>query len=125
MMEKEKTYKLGDLENYPIYHKEMWEWLSDRFECSKEDWFNTFWKDSVRPQCLCFACDYAHYYAEDKGYCPLIGKVCNIGDFSTEEECLDGLFDNWCSAETQDESKQFCIEIANKRWCSEVGDNDD
>lgn len=95
--QKMKTYTLDDIKNYPLYHKEMWEYIVNNYDEGKNvlqlkrEWFDKIWKDKERPFYDCFACEASVKVGLDI-YCPLTAYgECTIFN-ETGPLCLDGLY---------------------------------
>lgn len=103
------------------WHKEMWEWLAQYPQFTKEDFVNTVFTDDevdlLYGSWYCFACLFAGRRRKVKNnsceYCPL----CAYGQYGLN--CLHGLFDKWCKAKdfkNFDEAKKIATQIANLTW---------
>lgn len=90
-----KTYTLDDYANYESYHRELWTWLAENPDNTKEDWFGEFWKDDTVPNSYCFACEIDNlvrrHLASNEGIQEGICKRCPIGsctEFFLWEDCI-------------------------------------
>lgn len=71
-------------ELYPVYHRNMWQWLYDNPGMSKTCWPGWGYIDRVRA--LCFACEWDDACARRNGI-----KTGEIADMSSFCPCIDTL----------------------------------
>jgi len=117
----EKMLKgLYEVKAWEELHVALWTWVSLDGTKDKWEWFERF--DVPEVKHYCFACQQAKksFYhcrltTEDENckpeycyYCPLINWEA--------EECLNGLYYKWLSADLLEEREELAREIANLEW---------
>lgn len=95
-------------------HRKMWNDLADGKVKNKSEWFDerkTRYESDREPESLCFACEEAKRRSINESYC----LNCPIGEWTSENGCLNGLYDKWYYS-TGFEKFKFAHEIANLEW---------
>ena len=96
--------------SYKEAHKKMWKWLAKNPTKTKYDWLELYTKNfATFPMNCCFACEASH------GMCDLCPIMDNVID-----ECLDGLFEKYCYAQSDKERSKFAKEISKLKWRKKV-----
>ena len=103
-----KTFEInGVTKTLHEWHMELWNWLADNPDKSKEDWM-VIVKCSFdeRPLHNCFACEYDHSSCEN---CPFSENI--IGCFDD-----DGLYSKWYHETNLQQRSEYSRQIANLPW---------
>lgn len=97
--------------NYEEEHRKLWNYLADKPEAEKYNYFKNW---DRAPYNECFACEAALQEANRANvayfcpFCPLGGERI-VG-------CDSGLFDDWQEAVSPERRQQLALQIANLPW---------